>query len=92
MTDFEEKVFRIVKKVPKGKVLSYKEVARRINRPKAYRAVGNALHKAPRDVPCHRIVSFGMRLPYNFGKCGILNQKRLLEKEGLKVDKIFKVV
>ena len=53
MTDFQEKVYGVVRKIPKGKVLTYKEIAAAIGNPKAYRAVGNALNKNPfREVPC----------------------------------------
>ena len=54
---FKEKVYEIVRKIPRGKVLTYKEVARRAGNPKAYRAVGNALNqnKDPR-IPCHRVI------------------------------------
>lgn len=57
MTGFEEKVYNIVKRIPKGEVLTYKEVARSIGYPLAYRAVGNALNKNPfKNVPCHRVI------------------------------------
>ena len=57
MTEFQEKVYNAVKKIPKGRVLTYKEVARLIGSSKAYRAVGNALNKNPfASVPCHRVV------------------------------------
>ena len=47
----------MVKKIPKGQVLTYKEVARLIGKPLAYRAVGNALNKNPfKEVPCHRVI------------------------------------
>jgi O-6-methylguanine DNA methyltransferase len=57
MTKFEEKVYKIVKKIPKGKILTYKQVAEKLGNAKLARAVGNALNKN-RDpqVPCHRIV------------------------------------
>jgi len=54
---FQEKVYRVVKKIPRGKVLSYKEVAKRAGKPKAYRAVGNILNKnMDPKVPCHRVI------------------------------------
>lgn len=54
---FQEKVYAVVKKIPRGKVLSYKEVARRAGYPQAWRAVGNTLNKNhnPR-IPCHRVI------------------------------------
>ncbi len=58
MTFFQKKVYQVVKKIPKGKVLTYKEVAKLAGRSKAWRAVGNILNKNPypKIVPCHRVV------------------------------------
>ena len=55
---FEKMVYDAVLSIPKGEVRSYKWVAARIGKPKAYRAVGNALNKNPWpvDVPCHRVI------------------------------------
>ena len=54
---FEEKCYDLLKKVPKGKVTTYKEIARLL-RTRAYRAVGNAMNKNPYapKVPCHRVI------------------------------------
>lgn len=58
MTKFQERVYDFVKTIPKGKTLTYKEVAAAIGHPKAYRAVGNALNQNPYlgKVPCHRVI------------------------------------
>ena len=59
VTKFQNKVYEIVKKIPRGKVMSYKEVAEKIGKPRAYRAVGNALNKSASwrtDIPCHRVI------------------------------------
>ena len=57
MTDFERKVYNTVKKISKGEVLTYKEVARLVGSPLAFRAVGNTLNKNPfKEVPCHRVI------------------------------------
>ncbi|MEK9180509.1 MAG: MGMT family protein [Patescibacteria group bacterium] len=57
MKSFKQKVYNVVRRIPRGKVLTYKEVARRAGSPRAYRAVGNVLNKN-RDpkVPCHRVI------------------------------------
>ena len=57
-TSFREKVYKIVKKIPKGKTLSYKTVAILASRPGAWRAVGNILNKNPdpKTIPCHRVI------------------------------------
>lgn len=58
ITSFQEKVYAVVAKIPKGKTMTYKEVAIAIGNPKAFRAVGNALNKNPfaPKVPCHRVI------------------------------------
>ena len=58
-TQFEIEVLVATYRIPKGKVSTYKRIAKKIGRPKAYRAVANALHKNPLwpVVPCHRVVS-----------------------------------
>lgn len=55
---FTEKVYAVVAKIPRGKTMTYKEVAWRAGRPRAYRAVGNIMNKNPdtKKVPCHRVV------------------------------------
>ena len=82
MTPFQKKVFAVVAKIPCGKTLTYKEVAKRAGNPRAYRAVGNILNKNydPR-IPCHRVVrSDGTPGRYNRGqaqKIKILRKPRL---------------
>ena len=58
ITDFEKKVYRAVSKIPKGETRSYKWVAAKIGKPRASRAVGNALNRNPYIgvVPCHRVI------------------------------------
>jgi methylated-DNA-[protein]-cysteine S-methyltransferase len=58
MKSFKEKVYDVVAKIPRGKTMSYKEVAWRAGSPNAYRAVGNIMNKNPdtKRVPCHRVV------------------------------------
>jgi len=78
---FAEKVYEVVKKIPKGSVLTYKEVAKRAGSPRAYRGVGNILNKNhDLKIPCHRVIrSDGKLGGYNLGQ----NRKRkILEKEG----------
>jgi O-6-methylguanine DNA methyltransferase len=79
---FPEKIYNIVKKIPKGKVLTYKQVAELAGRPEAYRAVGNILNKNTNpEVPCHRVIR-------SDGKIGGYNQgtktkRHLLINEGM---------
>lgn len=66
---FKDAVYAIVRKIPKGKTMSYAEVARRACRPRAYRAVGNILNKNhDPKIPCHRVIkSNGQAGGYNGG-------------------------
>lgn len=68
-TDFSKIVYNIVRKIPQGKTLTYKEVARLAGRPAAFRAVGNILNKNYNpEIPCHRVVrSDGKTGGYNRG-------------------------
>ena len=87
---FQERVYEILKKVPKGKVTTYKEIAK-ILRKKSYRAVGNALNKNPRpgilknQVPCHRVIKSNGEVG-GFSS-GTKNKIKLLKKEGIKIEK-----
>ncbi len=64
LTPFNRAVLEEARRIPAGSVASYAEIARRIGKPRAYRAVGNALasNPAPVVVPCHRVVSTGGRM------------------------------
>ena len=80
-TTFKEDVYAIVKKIPRGKVMTYKQVAEAMGHPRAVRAVGNALNKnQDPKVPCHRVIrSDGKIGGYN----GFQGKKaRLLKEEG----------
>ncbi len=61
-TNFEDKVYEVVKKIPRGRVMTYKQVAKLVGRPKAWRAVGNVLNKNVNPkIPCHRIIKSDTR-------------------------------
>lgn len=84
-TEFEREVLVATFKIPKGKVSTYKKIAEKIGRPRAYRAVGNALHKNPLApiVPCHRVVrSDG---GFSGGEKEGEFRRKLLEKEGIPI-------
>lgn len=69
-SDFETSVLQATRDIPFGEVRSYKWIAERIGRPRAMRAIGNALHKNPVPIviPCHRVVkSDGSMGGYAFG-------------------------
>ncbi|OUX53103.1 MAG: 6-O-methylguanine DNA methyltransferase [Pelagibacteraceae bacterium TMED287] len=84
-TDFERKVWRFISTIPKGKVLTYKQVAIGIEKPKSSRAVANACAKNPYapNVPCHRVVRSDGKLGGYSGKGGIKTKKKLLKSEGV---------
>lgn len=82
---FSALVLNGLKRVPKGYVTTYQLLARAVGRPRAARAVGNALHGNPDApvVPCHRVVcSDGSLGGYAFGSA---KKTALLKKEGVKV-------
>ena len=82
MTGFTEKVRAVVRNIPKGKVMTYKEVAIAAGNPKAARAVANTMAKNyDLDVPCHRVIRTDGGLGgYNRG--GTTVKKQLLQQEG----------
>jgi O-6-methylguanine DNA methyltransferase len=86
-TQFERDVLVATFRIPKGKISTYKRVAEKIGRPKAYRAVANALHKNPLwpVVPCHRVIcsdgSFGGP------KKGAEERRKAVAKEGITIEK-----
>lgn len=81
MQTFKEKVLETVRRIPKGKTLTYKEVAKKAGSPNASRAVGSILKKNyDPKIPCHRVIrSDGLAGEYNRGRA---NKIKLLKKEG----------
>lgn len=80
MTSFRERIYKIVKEIPKGRVLTYKMVAKLAGKPRAWRAVGNILNKSS-EIPCHRVIkSDGKIGGYRYGT---KKKITLLEKEGI---------
>ena len=82
-TKFQLKVWGYLKKIPKGKVKTYRYVAKAIGKPRAFRAVANAIGKNPYPpkIPCHRVIRSDGSLGGYSGKGGIKKKKRLLEIE-----------
>jgi len=78
---FSLQVYECTREIPWGKLATYGEIARRIGKPRAVRAVGTALHRNPFPivVPCHRVIQEGGKLG-GFA-CGIAMKKRLLALE-----------
>lgn len=82
ISEFEKKVYDAVLKIPKGEVRTYKWVAAKIGRPRAVRAVGNALNKNPYPgiVPCHRVIRSDGSIG-GFAK-GPARKRKMLKAEG----------
>lgn len=83
-TKFQMQVWEEIKKIPKGRVKTYKEIANIIGKPKSSRAVANACSKNPfiMQIPCHRVIRSDGFLGGYSGKGGIEMKKQLLIKEG----------
>lgn len=82
-----EKIYKIVSKIPYGKVATYGQIATLCGNPYYARAVGNALHKNPnpQKIPCYRVVSSKGKLTENFAFGGLRVQSDLLISEGIEV-------
>ena len=82
-TNFQLKVWKYLKKIPKGKVKTYKQVAIAINNPKSARAVANACAKNPYapKIPCHRVIRSDGSVGGYSGRGGIKKKLRLLRSE-----------
>jgi methylated-DNA-[protein]-cysteine S-methyltransferase len=82
--NFNERCYELLRKVPAGKVTTYKALAEALGT-KAYRAVGNAMNKNPYapEVPCHRVVASNGDL-HGFAQ-GLKKKQQLLEEEGVQI-------
>ena len=83
-TQFQLEVWSYLKKIPKGKLKTYAQVAKAIGKPKAVRAVANAIGKNPfpPKIPCHRVIRSDGKLGGYSAKGGIKTKKKLLKNEG----------
>ena len=82
-----KRIYEAVKRIPKGCVATYGQVAAMAGNERMSRAVGNALHKNPTPgiVPCHRVVDARGRLAGGFAFGGMEAQASLLAREGVEV-------
>jgi len=87
LSNFEKLVLKMIKKIPRGRVATYKKVAQAIGRPKAARAVGNALGKNPNAprIPCHRVVKSNGGIG-GYAK-GVARKIKFLSEEGIRMEK-----
>ena len=81
------KIYEAVKKIPKGKVATYAQIAAMAGNEKMCRAVGNALHKNPdpEGIPCYRVVNSQGRLSSSFAFGGPEEQAKRLMADGVEV-------
>ena len=91
---FKEKVFSVVKKIPRGKILTYGEVARRAGSPRASRAVGSILKtNYSKDIPCHRVIRsdgkrFLQKASKGVGKTVVFPWRRTAKRQEPRVPEI----
>lgn len=86
-TGFFASVYEVLRTVPRGRVVTYGQIARAIGAPRMARQVGYALHVNPKPgiIPCHRVVNREGRLSGAFAFGGLQAQQKLLEAEGVEV-------
>ena len=84
-TVFQLKVWNYLKKIPRGKVITYLDLAKAIKMPKAVRAVANAvgINPYPPKIPCHRVIRSDGKLGGYSAPGGIKTKKKLLKMEGI---------
>ena len=86
-TEFQLKVWTYLRKIPRGRVKTYSQVAKAIGKPLATRAVANAIGKNPYapKIPCHRVIRSDGTLGGYSGKGGVKTKRFLLKNEGIKL-------
>ena len=83
-TKFQVKVWTFLRKIPRGSVVTYSQVAKAVGKPLAVRAVANAIGKNPYPIkiPCHRVIRADGSLGGYSANGGVKMKKKLLKKEG----------
>ena len=91
---FQNKVWKEIKKIPKGKVTTYKNIAKSIGYPKAFRAVANACGKNPYAplIPCHRVIKSDFTIGGYSAIGGIKTKIKLLKKEKININQLFNYI
>jgi O-6-methylguanine DNA methyltransferase len=93
-TPFQIKVWNEIKKIPKGQVKTYKQIAIKIKHSNAHRAVASAckLNPFPIKIPCHRVICSDGKIGGYHGQNNSLKKIKLLKAEGVKIfgDRIVK--
>ena len=86
-TEFQLRVWAYLRKIPRGSVKTYSQVAKGLGKPFAVRAVANAIGKNPYPpkIPCHRVIRSDGLLGGYSGKGGVKTKRFLLKKEGIRL-------
>ncbi len=85
MIDFKSRIYRLTRKIPRGKVATYGQLARMAGRPKSSRAVGYYMKVNPDapNTPCHRVVASDGGLTGYSAQGGIAKKRKMLVDEGV---------
>ena len=87
MSEFFERVYAVVRRIPRGRVMTYGQIGRWLGAPHAARTVGWAMRAAgPQNVPWHRVINSRGRISAPHDVERLLRQKALLEAEGVRFD------
>ena len=82
---FRAAIYALVRRVPRGRVVTYGQVAVMLRHPRSARAVGAAMRRCPDDVPWHRVVNAQGGISRRRVSSGMLTQRIRLEQEGLRL-------
>jgi methylated-DNA-protein-cysteine methyltransferase-like protein len=85
VTRFHAAVYRLVGRIPRGRVATYGQIAALLGYPRAARAVGQAMKSVPPHLPWHRVVNAQGRISRRANVGGMFTQRVLLEQEGVAV-------
>ncbi|MDZ4676716.1 MAG: MGMT family protein [Oligoflexia bacterium] len=86
LTDFTKQVIKMIKKIPKGKVATYGQIAKLSGKPHGARGVSWILHSCSKshNLPWHRVINSKGKISFHWSTPDFLRQKRILYKEGIK--------
>jgi methylated-DNA-protein-cysteine methyltransferase-like protein len=80
---FDRAVYALVRRVPRGRAVTYGQIAAMLGKPRAARAVGGAMRRCPAGVPWHRVVNALGRISRRARAAGMVTQRMMLEREGV---------
>jgi methylated-DNA-protein-cysteine methyltransferase-like protein len=90
--NFSKSVYDMVARIPRGRVMTYGQIAALVGSPRSARIVGQVAHWGPLDLPWQRVVHKDGSLARGYTTGGLEAHRRDLEKDGVMIDKDFKVV